>query len=370
MGPVGQGRPLKVLISGAGIAGAALACLLDRGGHEVLVVERDQGVRSSGNPVDVRGPAYAVVDELGLLARLRERATGVRELVFVDPAGRRLASLPTRRSDRELEVSRADLCAALVASAGRADFRFDDTITSLDQDDEGVDVSFERGRNGRFDLVVGADGLHSMVRRLAFGPETDFVRRLGIYIATARLPIDLGRDDTVWMHSRPGAAVAVHPGSGQPGVAFMFRSRAVVDSRDRAGAERLVARTYGTMGWRAPELLAGYLAAEEPYFDAVSRVSVTNWSRGRVVLLGDAASCVSLFGEGSSAAVAGAAALADSVSRTPDDIAGALVRYQSRHQRLTRHGQRGAAVAARLLIPATRTGITARDRVLRLTGHR
>lgn len=268
-------------------------------------------------------------------------------------------------------MPRADLCAALVDTAdGAVDCRFDDTISRIDSDDEGVDVSFGRSHPGRFDVVVGADGLHSAVRRLAFGPEDAFVHRLGIYIATARLPYRLEREDAVLILSQPGAALAVHPGAGQPGAAFLFRSRTVVDLRDRDGAARLVERVYDGMGWREPELLRGYLAAEDRYFDAVSRVRVPGWSRGRVVLLGDAASCVSLFGEGSSSAIAGAATLAQSLVEAPHDLHGALLRYQISHEVLTRRGQRGAAIAAYLLIPATSAGITVRNRTLRLTGHR
>ena len=129
-------------------------------------------------------------------------------------------------------------------------------------------------------------------------------------------------------------------------------------------------RVYGAMGWRAPKLLRSFLAAGDRYFDAVSRVRVPVWSRGRVVLLGDAASCVSLFGEGATSAVAGAGTLARSLLDTPLNVNAALVRYQTSHEGLTRRGQRGAAIAAHLLIPATRGGITARNRALRLAGHR
>lgn len=338
----------------------------------MAVVERDSGVRSSGNPVDVRGRAYDVVDQLGLLAQLQDVATQVREVVFVDAAGRRMASMPTRRSERELEVPRAELCRLLVeAASGLADFRFDDTIIGLDRDDQGVEVSFERARPGRFDVVVGADGLHSTVRRLAFGPETDFVSRLGIYIATVQLSTDRGRNDAVVMHNQPNAAVALHPGSGRPGAAFLFRSSLGVDLRDQDDVIELMTRMYGSMGWRVPELLSGYLAASDRYFDAVSRVRVPEWSRGRVALLGDAASCVSLFGEGSSSAIAGAATLAGSlVEEAPHHVDRALLHYQASHEGLSRRGQRGAAVAAHLLIPATSVGITVRNRALRLTGHR
>jgi len=154
---------LSVLISGAGIAGATLAALLGRAGHGVTVVERDQGVRSSGNPVDVRKGAYQVAERLGVLSRLQDAATRVRELIFVDDDGRRVASMRTRQSDREVEVPRADLSAILI-EAGRADaeFLFDEMITELHPDDGGVEVIFDRAAAPRrFDLVVGADGIYS-----------------------------------------------------------------------------------------------------------------------------------------------------------------------------------------------------------------
>lgn len=185
-----------------------------------------------------------------------------------------------------------------------------------------------------------------------------------------QLLTDRGRNDAVVMHNQPNAAVALHPGSGRPGAAFLFRSSVRVDLRDHDGVIELLTRVYGSMGWRAPELLRDYLAAGDRYFDAVSRVRVPGWSRGRVVLLGDAASCVSLFGEGSSSAIAGAATLAELLIEAPQDVDGALQRYQTSHEALTRRGQRGAAVAAHLLIPATSVGITVRNRALRLTDHR
>jgi 2-polyprenyl-6-methoxyphenol hydroxylase-like FAD-dependent oxidoreductase len=173
---------LSVLISGAGIAGATLAALLGRAGHQVTVVERDQGVRSSGNPVDVRKGAYQVAGQLGVLARLQDAGTNVRELIFVDAAARQVASMRTRQSeDREVEVPPADLSAILV-DAGRetADFLFDEMINELHPDARGVEVIFDQTAPRRFDLVVGADGIHSGVRRLAFGPEADFVKHLGM----------------------------------------------------------------------------------------------------------------------------------------------------------------------------------------------
>jgi 2-polyprenyl-6-methoxyphenol hydroxylase-like FAD-dependent oxidoreductase len=356
-----------VLVSGAGIAGPALAALLGRAGHRVVVVERDQGVRSSGNPVDVRGPAFDVVEELGLLPRLRDGATSVREAVFVDDDGRRLAAMSTRRRrDRELEIDRALLSGALVdAARAEAEFRFDDTVTDVRPDAGGADVGFDRSPPERFDLVVGADGVHSRVRRLVFGPEGGFVTPLGMYVATVRTPVEGIRRDTVLMYNTPGTATAIHPGSGSPGAAFLFRSARRIDPGDRSAARDLMTAVYGSLGWRVPELLAAYLAAADTYFDAVCRVRAPTWSRGSVVLLGDAASCVSLFGEGSSAAVTGASTLARSLDAS-DDLPTALARYESEHRRFVARGQRAVPVVSHVLVPATRTGLRLRTAALRL----
>jgi 2-polyprenyl-6-methoxyphenol hydroxylase-like FAD-dependent oxidoreductase len=362
---------LTVLISGAGIAGATLAALLGRAGHEVTVVERDQGVRSSGNPVDVRKGAYQVAERLGVMSRLQDAATKVRELIFVDNAGRRVASMRTRQSDREVEVPRADLSAILV-EAGRddAEFLFDEMINKLHPDGRGVEVIFDRAAPRRFDLVVGADGINSGVRRLAFGPEADFVEPLGMYVATATLGVPLERDDLVIMHNEPGTAVALHPGTGVSGVAFMFRSEVRIDHRDPDAGRQLLIEVYRDVGWRTEELLSAYLATDDVYFDSISRIRVPTWSRGRVTLLGDAASCVSLFGDGSSSAMEGAATLAAALGESPHDIPTALARYESAHRAVTRPRQRGVLIASHLLIPRSRLGIALRDQALRLVGRR
>jgi 2-polyprenyl-6-methoxyphenol hydroxylase-like FAD-dependent oxidoreductase len=364
-------KRLTVLISGAGIAGSTLAALLGRG-HRVTVVERDQGGRSSGNPVDVRGGAYQVAERLGVMSRLQDAATKVRELIFVDDAGRRVASLRTRRNEsREVEVPRGDLSAILVDAGRRdAEFLFDEMITQLQPDAGGVNVIFDRTPPRRFDLVVGADGIHSGVRRLAFGPEADFVEHLGMYVATAELGIPLERDDLVIMHNEPGTAVALHPGTGSSGVAFLFRSRARIDYRDPDARRHLLQQRYRNGGWRTQELLSAYLASDDVYFDGVIRVRMPSWTRGRVTLLGDAASCVSLFGDGSSSAIEGAATLAAVLAASPHDIPNALARYESAHRAVTRPRQRGVLIASHFLIPRSRLGITLRDQALRLIGRR
>src|SRR3954468_24638853 len=306
---------LTVLISGAGIAGATLASLLARGGHRVTVVECDQGVRSSGNPVDIRGDAYDVVERMGLLPRLRRAATRVEEVVLVDHDGRPIARTPSRRHDqRDIEIPRADLSAILLeACPPDVEVIFDDEITHLDPQAKQVSVTFRRTSPRRFDLVVGADGLHSRVRSLLWGSEARFSRPYGMYVASTHTAPLRNGPRAVQIYNEPAIATALHPGAGTAIAAFIFRSQARIDPRDKAATRSLLTATYRAAGWRSRELLDRYLAATDVYFDAVTHIRVPRWSTGRVTLLGDAASCVSLFGEGSSSAISGAATLADAI---------------------------------------------------------
>jgi 2-polyprenyl-6-methoxyphenol hydroxylase-like FAD-dependent oxidoreductase len=363
-----------VLISGAGVAGPTLAHWLTRGGFDVTVVERARELRSSGNPVDVRGPAVAVVERMGLLPRLREFATTATALRFLDASGRTtgridLAATQRATGSREVELPRGDLARTLhEATRDDVEQLFDDTITDLVDDGHGVDVTFERAAPRRFDLVVGADGLHSAVRRLVFGPERDHVRHIGLHVATMPWSGAVGDGTEIVLHNTPGRLLSLHPVRGRALAAFIYRGPAApgYDHRDTAQHKRLVAAAYADSGWLAPRLLAELAATDDLYFDQVSEVRMARWSRGRVVLLGDAASCVSLFGEGSSLAIAGAATLAEALSAHRADPAAAFARYETAHRALTTPKQRSVRAAAGMVVPATRLGLAARNAGARL----
>jgi 2-polyprenyl-6-methoxyphenol hydroxylase-like FAD-dependent oxidoreductase len=308
------------------------------------------------------------MEHLGLVPILSDHATAVFRLVLVDDVGRPIASMPTRRSrDRELEIPRSALTMVLVDEARNdAEFRFGDSIRKLEIGERGVDVTFHHAASERFDLIVGADGLHSTVRRLAFGPESDYLTHLGLYVATVGLIGPADRADTIVMHNQPGAATALHPSTGSPIAILIFRSPTRIDPRDAEAASRLLTQTYQGAGWRSREILTTYCQAPDSYFDAVSRIRVPRWSRGRITLLGDAASCVSLFGEGSSAAIVGASTLARSLGTHAQDIPVALARYEATHRPVTARGQSLAPMASHILVPASATGIKLRNRLLQL----
>jgi 2-polyprenyl-6-methoxyphenol hydroxylase-like FAD-dependent oxidoreductase len=364
----------SVLISGAGVAGPVLAYWLARNGFEATVVERSQGLRSSGNPVDVRGSALPVAEAMGLILRLREAATRTTAMSVLGTDGHEITRVGmggTRSAagNAEVELPRGDLASILYEAArDDAEFLFDDTIVALDQDPDGVEVAFDRAAPRRFDLVVGADGLHSATRRIAFGPERDFVRHMGIYVATMPLGVPAGDSRHVLMYNTPGRLISIHPSRRDALVAFIFRQEEVAgfDYRDTAQHKRIVAEAYAGGGWRTPELLDRLEATDDVYFDSVSRVRLPRWAAGRIALLGDAASCVSLFGDGSSLAMAGAHTLAMALAANPTDHCGALRDYETRHRPLVEAKQRRMRLAAGLLIPKTRLGIGVRNAVARL----
>src|SRR5258705_4947406 len=357
----------KALISGAGIAGATSAYWLAKAGFDVTVVDQAADGRSSGSPVDVRGPAVEVAERMGVMAQIREADTGVRDMVFLNSRGRVVSRVDMRTTWAEpgdVELARGELAAILRdAVPDEVEFEFGNAVTALDQDADGVTAEFTAGPARRFDIVIGADGAHSGVRALAFGPEADYVKHLGIYVAT--LPLDGETGTDLVMYNTPGRAVAIHPAGGHPGAAFMFRAPQIpqIDHRDLDQHKRLLCDAYAGAGWRVPELLERVRAADDLYFDSVSPIHVPTWSRGRIGLVGDAASCVSLFGDGSSLAMVGAFTLADALG---DDIPAGLRAYEARHRPERAAKENSVAYATRLLIPATSAGIAARNVAVRL----
>ena len=368
---------MRVLICGAGIAGTALAWHLSRQGAEVTVVEKSTGQRSSGNPVDVRGEALQIVDAMGGGDRLRAAATRVRRLAAVDARGRLIARIPASAAAGgvdSIEVPRSSLVDVLLERMPpEVRIVMDESVAALQQHGDPalggsggtVDIEFDSGATGTFDAVVGADGQHSRVRSLVFGPERQFARRLGMFVATVET-LDQHLDpEQVTMLNVPGRSFTLHPSSGRPGGAFIFHSDAARDADRREWDRSVVADAYADLGWRVPEFVDRFMAAQDVYFDAVTRIAIDTWSVGRVVLLGDAASSVSLFGDGSSSAVIGARRLAEAVAEHPAHLAAAFAAYEARHRPLVMSKQRAVGSVARLLVPRTAVGLASRNLLLR-----
>lgn len=325
-----------VLISGAGVAGLALAYWLRRAGFVPVIVERATGPRDGGHAVDLRGSAIEVTRRTGILDAVRAARTATEGMSYVSSTGKRLASVNGAFgviNPEDVEIVRGDLVDILYGvTRNEVEHIFDDAISGLTEEADGVTVTFERSAPRTFHLVFGADGLHSRVRSLAFGPESQFIHHLGLYLAVFSVPNDLELDHWQLIHVSPGksATVASARGNREARATFFFASEPLsYDHRDRAGQEELVAAAFATEGWEVPGLLAAMPQAPDFYFDSVSQVRMDNWSAGRIALVGDAGYCPSpLSGQGSSLAMVGAYVLAGELRTAGGDYRPALARYQ------------------------------------------
>lgn len=336
-------KNLKVLISGASIAGPALAHWLTRYGCTVTLVERAASVRPGGQAVDFKGPTHrTVLERMGILAEVRKRATGGQDQTVVDAAGRPQAVIPGEFTGGEIEIRRGDLAELLYErTAADCEYVFGDTITSLTETADGVDVTFANAAPRRFDLVVGADGIHSNVRRLAFGPEHDYVKFLGHYYALAELGEQVDGGEAV-MYNEPGRMAAV--GGPKASAFFVFASPEL--DFDRTDVERqraLLIDAYRGVGWRVPDLLTKVPRAREFYLDSLARVTIDHYSRGRVVLLGDSAYGNTLGGFGTGLAIVGAYVLAGELLAAGGDHRAAFARYEEQFRGYAKISQRGGA---------------------------
>ncbi|OBB80099.1 hypothetical protein A5760_01460 [Mycobacterium colombiense] len=320
----------RVLVSGASVAGAAAAFWLGRHGFSVTVVERHRGPRPGGQAIDVRGPALTVLERMGLLGAAQKRKTQIQGSSVVDRDGNELSrdteSTPTGGpiDSPNIELLRDDLVELLYgASQWTAEYLFDDTITALQDDGAAVRVTFERAAPRSFDLVIGADGLHSNVRRLVFGPEEDFIERLGTHAAIFTVPNFLDLDYWQMWHygdaSMAGVYSARNNTEARAMVGFMDTDLRI-DYRDTAAQLAELERRMAGDGWVRPQLLEYMRTAPDFYFDEMSQIKMDRWSRGRVALVGDAGYCCSpLSGQGTSVALLGAYILAGELKAASQD---------------------------------------------------
>ena len=254
-------RGLRVLISGAGIAGPALAYWLTRHGATVTVVEIAPTLRTSGFAVDFRGPTHlGVLAKMGVLDDLRAVQTHAGAMSWVDKNNREIFRLPDEFAGGDVEVLRRDLSRILYEhSAPRAEYLFGDTITNLTETAAGIEVDFAHAASRMVDLVVGADGVHSGVRRIAFGPESRYVEHLGYYLAGWDLPNDLGADETPRLYNEPGRMASVSADLRDPTRAsafFVFAApRLDYDRHDLDQQKKLIADAFTGQPWHVPHLL-------------------------------------------------------------------------------------------------------------------
>ena len=366
---------MKILVVGAGIAGTTLAYWLRRHGLEPTLLERAPAFRTGGYVVDFWGAGFDVAERMGLVPALRERGYSIREVRMVGARGERVggfgAEVFSRMTNgRYTSIPRGDLAAAIGDALDPSIERiFGDELTSLQEDASGVTVTLARRGARRFDLVVGADGLHSSVRALALGPSERFEKFPGYQVAAFTVDGYRPRDPDVYvLYGEPGQQVGRFTMRGDRTLfLFVWRSEERSSGEDGlAPAERVRAR-FSASRWEVPAILDAVQRAKDPYVDRVSQIEMERWTRGRVALVGDAAYCVSLLaGQGSALAMAGAYVLAGELARANGDHARAFAAYEERLAARMREKQAAARRFAGSFAPSTALGVWVRNHVSRL----
>lgn len=365
-----------VLISGASIAGPAAAFWLTRHGINVTVVEKSDSLRGGGYPIDIRGSAVDVVKRMGLYERLQQNHVDTRFMEFVDEHGDLVAKMPVEditggERGSDLEIRRGDLAAALYeATRDNVTYKFSDSIDKLEETDDGVEVRFVSGDTGKYDIVIGADGLHSNVRSLVFGHESQFERYLGFCFAGFTMPniFDLAHGGVNYTALGKWAGIFA-PGTTDRVFGMLvfrypespFKTPISDDDKRSLTASMFKDQT----NWQVPHLVDEMLKADDLFFDAVSQIRMSQWSSGRVVLTGDAAHATSfLSGQGSSCALVSAYVLAGEIA-TQASYQEAFAAYERTARPFIEGNQNLVSEGRTTLMPATQEELDARNAVLR-----
>jgi 2-polyprenyl-6-methoxyphenol hydroxylase-like FAD-dependent oxidoreductase len=338
-----KNKEIRVLISGASIAGLNTAYWLLMYGFKVTIVERSSHIRAGGQALDVRGPALGVVSRMGILDELKQNSTNLKGMSMVDATTGEETYRSTEHTltrgkmdSPDIEILRDDLCRLLLESVGnQAEYIFNNSITTLNQDETGVDVTFTNAAPQRFDLVIGADGLRSNVRRLVFGADEKFTRYLGYHVAIFTMPNFLNLDhwEVFFQHENAPIAVCIATDKDSEARTYMgFANETPIqhDYHDIELQKRIVAEHTPNIGKDIPQILKHMQESSNFYFDSINQVLMESWSKGRIVLVGDAGYSPSIsLGQGTTVAMVGAYVLAGELATHKHDLQKAFSNYES-----------------------------------------
>ncbi|WP_026565792.1 FAD-dependent monooxygenase [Bacillus sp. UNC41MFS5] len=369
-------QTMRVLISGASIAGPALAYWLHRHGFGVTVIERAPELRTGGYGVDIRGAAITVLKGMGILDQVRAADTNMTGVYFVNSNGKIGGQISEssmgNQQGLDIEIMRDDLSNILFdLTKDTVEYIWGDSIATIHETEAGVEVQFIHSKPQRFDLVVGADGLHSNVRTLTFGDESQFKRTLGCYISIFTLENYLNLDHRQLLYTIPGKTAGMYSARDNTEARgmFLFQSKALkYDRHDTEFQKKLVEDAFlGHTGWETSHLLKTMKDATDFYFDEICQIHMPTWSKGRITLVGDAAYGPSpLSGQGSSLALVGAFVLAGELKAANGDFTRAFVAYEQKMRKFVEKNQKIGRIAAGSMIEKSNFKIFLRNLMLRI----
>jgi 2-polyprenyl-6-methoxyphenol hydroxylase-like FAD-dependent oxidoreductase len=364
---------MRVGINGIGVAGPTLAYWLRESGHEPVLFENAPTLRTGGFLIDFWGLGYEIADRMELLPTLRERCYEMARIRMVNRDGGEqatvdLISMRARLQGRFISLTRGDLAAALFRACDGIPAHFGVSIAAIEQNGEDVLATLSNGRQERFDLVVGADGLHSHLREIAFGPAPQFERFLDCYVAAFRLAGYPHRDELTYVsHTVPRRHVGrVALRNNETLVLLICRADLISEVPSRKWPKAALRRAFGDMGWEVPEILDGLDAIDDLYFDRVSQIYMPCWTAGRAALIGDAAACPSLLaGEGTGLAMTEAYVLAGELHRAAGDLGQAFAAYEARLRAFVTAKQKAAVGFRSFFAPENALALSVRNMAMR-----
>lgn len=322
---------METLIVGASFAGLSTAWWMNKLGYSVTVVEISGELKRGGTPVNIRGNTIDIVQRMGILEQIKSNKLSLELWEFKNADDVTEGSMLLQKQEEEFEIERDTLLNILFDTVkDDVKFIFNNSITAINETREDVQVTFKDGQQQSFDLLFGCDGIHSVVRKLCFGDESEYLHFLGQYFSIGIVNKLLIKQNTAQSYNVPDKAIMLNAYNNKTDIIFCFRSDEVIpyNYRDEEQQRKIILDKFEGESWRTAELLKELMSSKTFYFDKLCQIKMPSWTKGRVALVGDAAYCASpAAGMGGSLAIDGAAALADAMQKHKEDFESAFQDY-------------------------------------------